>query len=234
MPRAARQGYVTRPCTNCGAPVTKAFSAAGAHMFCNIECRSEYQVSINSVTNPCENCGVLVTRKRSHMKAHTFCGRPCYLASDYHREATRQSNAKWHPPKKQANCNNCGTLILRPPSQMVSKRVYCNRACERSHALAEPIRQTTSSGYIKVFVGAGYPGSTGHGHIYEHRKVMQDNIGRALLKHENVHHVNGDRTDNRLENLELWSSSQPSGQRVADKLAWANEIIALYEGLPIA
>ena len=34
--------------------------------------------------------------------------------------------------------------------------------------------------------------------------------------------------DNRLENLELWSTSQPKGQRVVDKLKWAHEIIALY------
>jgi hypothetical protein len=57
---------------------------------------------------------------------------------------------------------------------------------------------------------------------------MEQAIGRALLPHENVHHINGVRDDNRLENLELWSSSQPSGQRVADKVAWAIELLKLY------
>ena len=64
--------------------------------------------------------------------------------------------------------------------------------------------------------------------VMEHRALMERAIGRPLLEHENVHHVNGVRDDNRLENLELWSSSQPSGQRVADKVAWAREILALY------
>ncbi len=57
---------------------------------------------------------------------------------------------------------------------------------------------------------------------------MEGSIGRELLPEENVHHLNGVRDDNRLENLELWSSSQPSGQRVADKVAWAENLLRLY------
>lgn len=62
---------------------------------------------------------------------------------------------------------------------------------------------------------------------------MQEHLGRALLPAENVHHINGLRQDNRLENLELWSTSQPCGQRVSDKLAWAREFIATYEAADI-
>jgi len=64
--------------------------------------------------------------------------------------------------------------------------------------------------------------------IFQHREVMSECLGRELLPHENVHHKNGDRTDNRVENLELWSKLQPPGQRVEDKLKWAYEIIELY------
>jgi hypothetical protein len=48
------------------------------------------------------------------------------------------------------------------------------------------------------------------------------------MDHELVHHKTGDRKDNRPENLELWSHSQPCGQRVKDKVAWAIELLTLY------
>jgi hypothetical protein len=66
----------------------------------------------------------------------------------------------------------------------------------------------------------------------EHRLVMEFHLGRALVGDEQPHHKNGNRSDNRIENLELWSSLQPSGQRVTDKLAYAREIIARYGDLP--
>lgn len=63
----------------------------------------------------------------------------------------------------------------------------------------------------------------------EHRAVMEWVLGRPLEAHENVHHINGDRADNRPENLEVWSTLQPSGQRIPDKVAFAWEIIRLYD-----
>lgn len=65
-------------------------------------------------------------------------------------------------------------------------------------------------------------------YLYEHRTVMEKYLGRVLLLHENIHHINGNRLDNRIENLELWSSHQPHGQRVLDKIIWAQEILNQY------
>lgn len=59
---------------------------------------------------------------------------------------------------------------------------------------------------------------------------MEKVLGRSLLKHESVHHKNGIKVDNRPENLELWSTSQPYGQRVEDKIMWAKKLLELYGG----
>lgn len=55
---------------------------------------------------------------------------------------------------------------------------------------------------------------------HEHRIVMEQSIGRRLLTEETVHHKNGDRSDNRLENLEIWFNGQPAGQRVSDLIEY--------------
>lgn len=90
--------------------------------------------------------------------------------------------------------------------------------------------------------GAGHTGKDGYRHVFrpdhqnaysngnvrEHVFVMSTVLGRALLPGENVHHLNGVKDDNRPENLELWLTHQPKGQRVTDLLEWAEEIIRRY------
>lgn len=83
------------------------------------------------------------------------------------------------------------------------------------------------AGYITLHL-PNHPLANASGAVYEHRLVMSEHIGRYLASHESVHHKNGNRSDNRIENLELWSKAQPAGQRVEDKVEYAIEILKQY------
>ena len=83
-------------------------------------------------------------------------------------------------------------------------------------------------GYVEVWK-PDHPNCRSAGYIFEHRLIMSELLGRPLHDKENVHHINGDRSDNKIENLELWNTSQPSGQRAEDKIKWAKEILKIYE-----
>jgi hypothetical protein len=76
-------------------------------------------------------------------------------------------------------------------------------------------------GYICVYLHKGEDGRSKWG--YEHRLVMEQHLGRKLLPGETVHHKNGIRHDNRIENLELYATRGPRGQRPRDIAEWLVE-----------
>jgi hypothetical protein len=118
-------------------------------------------------------------------------------------------------------------------------RGLCEMHYERLRIHGDPLRGRPNrlnvgdrfvgpEGYVRLVVGKGEFCADSAGIAREHRYLMAKEIGRDLLPSENVHHINGVRDDNDLSNLELWSSSQPSGQRIEDKVEWARQILETY------
>ena len=100
----------------------------------------------------------------------------------------------------------------------------------RSDCRHKNSKYLSHSGYIIVAPrGKDKRLAKGKKQIPEHRLIVARHLKRPLKKHEVVHHKNGIRTDNRLENLELLSTSHCMGQKIVDKIKWAKSILELYE-----
>lgn len=106
---------------------------------------------------------------------------------------------------------------------------------QRTHgSLAKPPKRESRArwrinreGYVFKY-WPDHPCAHRGGCVLEHHAVMYELLGRPLRKEETVHHRNGIRSDNRPENLELWASRHPKGQRVEDLVAFAREILSTY------
>lgn len=105
------------------------------------------------------------------------------------------------------------------------------RSCARTGENAsnwKGSRHKTMDGYIRV-ICRSHPRANIKGKILEHILVMEKFLGRYISRDETVHHKNGVRDDNRIENLELRAGNHGSGSAIEDKIAYAKEILMLYE-----
>ncbi len=169
-----------------------------------------------------------VTLLHPHQK---YCSRKCCANAGHRRK-------RGLPVRNlELSCAVCEKGFLQKRANNIE---YCSFDCKRlalsrknqGIPIKGPKKHIKGSGYInnqgyKIF-SRKHPNSSVRGQILEHVLIMSEFLKRPLRKGETVHHKNGIRDDNCLENLELWSSSHPPGQRVEDKIAWAIEFLKSY------
>lgn len=172
-------------------------------------------------TKDCQQCGDPIPNRWPNGDVKV----PSIYAKLNHCSQRCANSRHRQPLPKRKECLQCGEPIRRhredgsrkAPSHYRQQR-YCSYQC-----VADSRRgtwQRRSDGYVTR--------RNGGKHEAQHRHIMEQYLGRALLPGESVHHLNGVRDDNRIENLELWVRHQPSGQRVTDLVAWAKVVLAVY------
>jgi len=106
-------------------------------------------------------------------------------------------------------CKNCKkTFYVVPSIAKIGKGKFCSRQCVlqyswgKNHWAWKEGKTKDALGYIRAYK-PNHPFSYKNGHILEHRLVMEKKLGRYLKPYEFIHHLNGIKDDNRLENLVL-------------------------------
>jgi hypothetical protein len=157
-------------------------------------------------TKTCLVCGKKFSKPKTYSRKRWetrtyYCSRACF-GQDYSRRFRKQPDRE---------CQTCGAMFR--PRHFAAK--YCSQGCAKDrfvgrqgekHWAWKGGRHVDSHGYVHVLLKDNHPYEQmrhNNRYILEHRLVMAEHLGRPLERHETIHHINGDRADNRLKNLQL-------------------------------
>lgn len=167
----------------------------------------------------CDNCGNIFTlsynqqyKLEREISKWAFCSRKCRLEFISGPKSPYWKNDA--PIKGKCNCCNKEFVLTRQQRYAIRcskvKKLYCSNECHLNDMRGKKPhnwnggRYKRSDGYVMRYAPE-HPYAI-DGYVMEHRFVMEQILGRYLDPEERVHHINGDRGDNRTENLMLMES----------------------------
>lgn len=243
MPKAIR---VEKVCDNCGE--TFFIKPSHSHQrFCTRACLKAHEMThgrpaakVAESVFSCKTCGhpfrykpaYLTEYRKKFGKDPLYCSVPCSAKG---RRADTMARSTFV-------CEQCGKINQMRRYEGTGRTVYyrqqrfCDQTCKVAWQMAEAARRFTEeprkrhvkqNGYVWISIPANLNNGKKR-EIMEHRWVMSQHLGRDLLPEETVHHIDGNRQNNALSNLELFCSRHGPGQRVVDMIAFAIEMLRTY------
>lgn len=233
---------IEKTCEHCGTAF-KVQPKYAHRKYCGTACHRAHELEYGRpaarktpINFTCQECSKPFVMMKAYLAAYQkrFGKDPMYCS----RQCSAEGRRKTADSKNFFTCEQCGKtqpLKRGPDGNFYYEQKYCDVKCKADSQKTRALDRFNSGDIKRHFKRHGYvyisvPSLvTGKKHaIFEHRYVMSKHLERELRPEETVHHKDGNRANNALENLELFSSNHGPGQRVVDKVQFAIEILTLY------
>lgn len=231
----------TRPCPECGKPVTRNLTPRNQ----NTEWCCSRSCSATRRGRAAVEAGTWVQPKkprRGDTIPCAVCGKPFYRQPAYIKEGrkfcSRACNAIGQRKAVVKSCAVCGKeMVLKPSTAYLT---HCSMACQAIGKTTRPTGRMHNGrpviqhadGYFLIYEPTHPAAHKHNGRVLEHRWIMEQALGRYLTPDEQVDHINQNRQDNRLENLQILSPTAHTVKTNADRLRAEQRLreqIAEYE-----
>ena len=153
------------------------------------------------IIRPCKGCGSPLKQLKASVECgseNSYCSRKCF--------------------KDHTNITRPCIICLKPITTWASRKKIktCSRKCAGIAIRKRPVVTYNNITYYRNNYGYYVSRPKGKHGVMLHRQVYQDHHNIILEPYYTIHHIDGNKINNNISNLELWSDRHPSGVRFKD------------------